>query len=307
MVLAWRDDVGAYVLFAYPKRIADEVDGQDLMSIYNIHRFRGTRPNFQFVSRGDFSAASFYSGGYDSNYIGKANYCVTLILDAGENPNKYEKPLIKATSYLLSQLDDSMFDIVLEDTFHNFKYEKFDDIVAAPSLNSSWIDELKEEEISDEKKIFKELMESDEMDTSDREFDEKKEAFEKAVEGGDPFSGGGISAEVAFKEDAFKDIGIKAQKPMQSSLIGSQLIQTSTTASTAAQLLEKLDDLEKNPPKELDAMDKETKFKYLEEKVAYLEEKLRVISQIANKLRESQKELDEKDELIGKLLLLIKD
>ena len=28
MVLAWRDDVGAYVLYAHPRSVADGVDGQ---------------------------------------------------------------------------------------------------------------------------------------------------------------------------------------------------------------------------------------------------------------------------------------
>ena len=99
LILAWRDDVGAYILHSYPA--GTTADGQDLMNLYNLHRFRSTDKNFQMVKRGNFNAVSYYSGGYQSNYIGKPNYCITLFLDEKDNPMEYEKVLIKVTTNLM--------------------------------------------------------------------------------------------------------------------------------------------------------------------------------------------------------------
>ncbi|MHA1146917.1 MAG: hypothetical protein ACTSR8_01595 [Promethearchaeota archaeon] len=325
LILAWRDDVGAYVLYSYPDSMRDKVDGQDLMNLYNAHRFRSTEKNFQIMKRPGFNAASFYSGGYQSNYIGKPNYCVTLLLDDEDNPNEYEKVLIKVTNNLLSAMDsvdDFDFDAMMMDTFNKLDVKDFDGIKVSrtevieegPAPKKS-LATTSSAILSDEEKIFADLMESDELNVNIAGSGSDLDAFEKAG-AGDPFSGeaanpfgGGASATTnrdIYAENPFDD----AQKPSFEAAfkideaIGKTMFQQKKT--TAAEIVEKLDSLENSRPPKPSEGDKEAQFKYLETLVGFLEEKVKILGTLANQVKDLQKTDEEKDQLIGKLLLLLK-
>ncbi|MFO8019554.1 MAG: hypothetical protein R6U96_13085 [Promethearchaeia archaeon] len=340
LILAWRDDVGAYVLHSYPERFADEVDGQDLMNIYNSHRFRTTDKNFKILKRGDFNAASFYSGGYQSSYIAKPNYCVTLVLEEKDNPNAYEKVLIKVTNNLLSKLDADDFDYILEDTFYKLKERRFDEIEV---MRGGF--EFEDEEptptkklattssasLSDEEQIFENLMSSSEFmpeeekesKLADFEDSAHSEPFSTEEPSNDPFGGGGggkaesrdIYAENPFAQgggSTSADPFSEEQKPS----IGSSLSGADETVgkkmfkerkTSANKIIAQLDSLEEERPEKPSETDKEAQFKYLEHLVSFLQEKVNILGKLVNGVKDLEKNIEEKDKLIGKLLLLLEE
>ncbi len=329
-ILAWRDDVGAYVIHSYPDNMKGEVDGQDLMNIYNQHRFRSTDKNFQMLKRGALNLASYYSGGYQSNYIGKPNFCVTLLLEQAENPVDYEKVLIKVTNNLLTKMESADdFDYILMEIFEKLDERRFDEIKIDRSSSIQFEEELPKKTfattssatLSDEEKIFADLMDSDDFST-DSELDSKMADFEKSSStdpfSADPFSGGGADpfggggGNVNVSRDAFAENPFGAtQKPNLAKAfgideaIGTTMFEKSKT--TAAEIIARIDKMDASKPqKPADLSDKDTNFKYLAEMVDYLEEKVRVLSSLASQVRDLEKGHDEKDALIGKLLLLIK-
>lgn len=339
-MLAWRDDVGAYILDCYPDNARDEVDGQDLMNLYNAHRFRSTEKNFQMMKRSGFNAASFYSGGYQSNYIGKPNYCVTLLLEDEENPVEYERVLIKVTNNLLTKLDDDDFDYLLMDMFQKLDAKEFDEIKVdrgaidldeespAPKKKFATTSSIS---MSEEEKIFADLMDSTEF-SADTEKDSKLADFESA--GGatgpdpfaeDPFSGGGGGAaadpfgggggggpKAAPKANAFaEDPFATSQKPDLAKAfgidetIGKKMFKE--TKTSAADIIRNLDLLEsKKPEPPADPSDKEKNYEYLKDLVDFLEEKVKILGTLVTSVRELEKAQEEKDAIIGKLLLLVK-
>ena len=127
LILGFRADVGSYVVYSYPKFDAAN-SNLDVMNIYNLHRFRTTERNFQLIQQGGFNIASYYSGFKNTNYIGQPDYCVTLLLGAGENPNEYERPLMKVTNNLLADLGGSGFEELLSDTYVLIDNKQFDEI-----------------------------------------------------------------------------------------------------------------------------------------------------------------------------------
>ena len=342
-ILAWRDDVGAYILECFPESVRD-IMNDFAMNIYNSHRFRTTDANFKILKRGDFNAASFYSGGYQSSYIAKPNYCVTLILEEKDNPNAYEKVLIKAANNLLSKLDSDDFDYLLEDIFYKIKEKRFDEIEVMreggfefedkPETTKKKLATTSSASLSDEEQIFEDLMSSSEfMPQDDKE--EKLADFESTSAPSDPFSGGepgndpfggGGSGQSGsrdiFAENPFGGGGsggastadpfTEAQKPKIGSsmsgmdeTIGKKLFKKRKTS--AKEIVAQLDALEEEKPTKPSETDQETQFKYLETLVSYLQEKVNILGKLVNGVKELEKTSEEKDKLIGKLLLLLEE
>ncbi|MGV9171781.1 MAG: hypothetical protein ACOC35_04290 [Promethearchaeia archaeon] len=342
LILAWRDDVGAYVLHSYPERFAEQVDGQDLMNIYNSHRFRTTDKNFKILKRGDFNAASFYSGGYHSAYIAKPNYCVTLVLEESDNPNAYEKVLIKVTNNLLSKLDADDFDYILEDTYYKLKEKRFDEIevmrgeiefdeVPTPTKKLATTSSAS---LSDEEQIFEDLMSSSEFMPADEkesklaDFEESglSDPFSASEPSNDPFGGGANSGTGAgqtesrdlFAENPFGDASSSTdpfaddQKPSISSslpgadeTLGKRMFKEKKTS--ANEIIAQLDSLEEEKPPKPNKTDQDAQFKYLENLVSFLQEKVNILGKLVNGVKELEKSNEEKDKLIGKLLLLLEE
>ncbi len=314
MILAWRNDVGAYVLESYPESI--EADGQDIMQVYNLHRFRTTDPNFQFIKIGDVNFSSYYSGGYKSNYIGKPNYCVTLLLEATDNPSKYERVLLKATNNLLLHMNDDDFDLMLQKyyktiadgDFESIKIERQEGVPAPKEEGTGG-----SEEVSDERKILENLIAS--TDT-----EEAKAEDTAPVAGGiskDPFSGGatapaGVDPFAANPFAASETKGATATDPFatnpfqQAESVAQVVVPVVDRSPKSGKLLMDLKTEELKRPKPPANMTTEQKVSYLEELVDHFEKKLGILSKIANALQEKEKLMEEKDKLIGKLLLLLK-
>lgn len=343
-VVSWRDDVGAYIFSAYPESIKEILEDY-VMNLYNAHRFRSTEKNFQMMKRSGFNAASFYSGGYQSNYIGKPNYCVTLLLGDEENPVEYERVLIKVTNNLLTKLDDDDFDYLLMDMFQKLDAKEFDEIKVdrgaidldeespAPKKKFATTSSIS---MSEEEKIFADLMDSTEF-SADTEKDSKLADFESAGSAGgatgtdpfaedpfsggggggggataDPFGGGGGGPKAAPKANAFaEDPFATSQKPDLAKAfgidetIGKRMFKE--TKSSAADIIRNLDLLEsKKPEPPADPSDKEKNYEYLKDLVDFLEEKVKILGTLVTSVRELEKAQEEKDAIIGKLLLLVK-
>jgi len=338
LILAWRDDVGAYVLDCYPENAKDEVDGQDLMNIYNAHRFRSTEKNFQMMKRAGFNAASFYSGGYQSNYVGKPNYCVTLLLENDDNPIEYERVLIKVANNLLTKLDSDDIDYLLMDLYEKLDQKEFDDI----KVDRGGFEFEEEEEklapkkklattssasLSDEERIFADLLDSTELDSSDKELDSKMADFQKVSPGAadpfaadpfsggsaaDPFGGGGGGGSTAQKSTGFEeDPFAGAQRPDLAKAfgideaLGKEMFKK--TKTSAAEIIKKLESLESSrPQKPADLSDKEKNYAYLKDLVDFLELKVKTLSTLVSSVKDLEQAQEEKDAVIGKLLLMLK-
>ncbi|MHA1732868.1 MAG: hypothetical protein ACTSU5_13060 [Promethearchaeota archaeon] len=344
VIIAWRNDVGAYLLDSYPENI--EVDGQDLMQIYNMHRFRATDPNFQFVKIGtDLNCASFYSGGYKSNFIGKPNYCVTLLLEKDESAIKFERVLVKITNNLLRHLNDEDFEEYIRDVFEKVKSGDFDAITIERGDGEviPELDEDESQEISEERQIFEDLVAAAE-EISEGDSDAAA-AFDRAG-GSDPFSAeadpfggtadpfaatpGGSGASPSadpFTADPFStgadpfaatpggsgaspsadpftaDPFSTAEPPTPSA----PAPMMKSTGPSTPQLMRDLKILDMKKPKEPagGSPTDSQRVDYLEKLVGWFEQKLSLLSKIAKKLQDKEQEVQEKDDLIGKLMLLI--
>jgi len=328
LIIGFRADVGAYIVYSYPSFDAAS-SNLDVMNIYNLHRFRTTERNFQLIQQGGFNIASYYSGFKNTNYIGQPDYCVTLLLGGSENPNEYEHPLMKITNNLLADLGGMGFETLLSETYALVDSKQFDEIKIA--RGGGVLDETPVEHkaiattssatLSDEEKIFQDLMGSADLNISDSEFDSKKSDFEKSAATGDPFSAdpfSGGAAPNAFSENPFAggsggataDPFADSQKPSLGKqfglddAVGKAMFTQKRT--TAADIVSRLDQIEKNKPQAPAGADEAAKFKYLEALVGFLEEKVKMLGTLANSVRDLEKSHEEKDALIGKLLLLLK-
>ncbi|MBD3350664.1 MAG: hypothetical protein GF364_04170 [Candidatus Lokiarchaeota archaeon] len=318
VIIAWRNDVGAYMLDSIPSDI--EIDEQNLMNLYNLHRFRDTQANFQFITTQDFRIASFYSGGYNSPYVGKPNYAVAAILAPGEKPDDYEKPLRKICNNLLIRLEDAEFDMYFHDMYKLLRDNKFDEIKidrkkgAGPKpkeieTTTSISEKIKKTE---EKDLFDDLLAtvSDEEVPDDLKFDE--EAFRKSVkENADPFgsnaSTSGSQNAIGTAESAPADPFAGASpvdKIKQVEKKTPKLMSPKVKISTS-KLVNDLKKLEERMPNKPSSEDPEKIIKYLERKVNVFEKMLSLVSKIAGQLQNKERELDQKNELISKLLLLL--
>jgi hypothetical protein len=308
LVTGWRNDRGAFLVDSIPKNF--NIDGQDLMNLYNMHRFRDTKANFQFIMSSGMKMVSFYSGGYDSPYVGKPNYSIALILDKDENPDDFEKPLRILTNNILIHLDDRNFDLYFRDIFtkiqdggiNEFKIERKMDSNSAPKeIVTS--DSISLKMTSDEEdSLFDELLAtvSDDEVPDSLKFDE--ESFRESLKqesAVDPFGGSLGKMEEVFKGDPFASSTrgdlLKTQKKQP----------TPSSISQTSKVLNELKNIDGKIPKE--PMDKtpENMIGFLEQKVGYLEKKISLLSQIARQIQLKDKEIDEKNELIGKLLVLL--
>ncbi|MHA1819250.1 MAG: hypothetical protein ACTSU2_13410 [Promethearchaeota archaeon] len=320
VIIAWRNDVGAYLLDSYPEGI--DIDGQDLMNLYNLHRFRDTKANFQFITTSTMRIASFYSGGYDNPYVGRPNYAVALVLSRNEKPTDYEKALRVITNNLLIHLEDENFDEYLENIFKMIKAGRANEI----KIERRRVTNVKPKRIettetikdhiktSEEQDIFDELLATvaDEEVPEDLKFDE--DAFRKELESqksmdpfgssastkaaADPFSGGSASSGDLFSttSDPFAKLTTETPKPAE---------KPSITAPKISKILNDLNALDNKMPSPPADKSPEKMVQYLEQKVGYLEKKLSIVSQIATLLQSKERELDEKNELISKLLILL--
>ncbi len=313
MILAWRNDVGAYILESYPENL--EADGQDIMQVYNLHRFRTTDPNFQFIKIGDSNYSSYYSGGYKSNYIGKPNYCVTLQLEASDNSSKYERVLLKACNNLLLHMNDDDFDLMLQKYYKIIASGDFESIkierqegVPAPKEEG----EGGSEEVSDERKILENLIAS--TDTEEAKTEDKgaasggvsKDPFSgaaKAPTGVDPFAANPFSGSATGSSSADP---FAVNPFQQAESVGQVVVPVIDRSPKSGKLLMDLKTEELKRPKPPASMTTEQKVGFLEELVDHFEKKLGILSKIASALQEKEKLMEEKDKLIGKLLLLLK-
>ncbi|MHA1274245.1 MAG: hypothetical protein ACTSQJ_00745 [Promethearchaeota archaeon] len=321
LIIGFRADVGAYVIDSYPEFDVDDVD---VMNIYNLHRFRTTERNFQIIKQGGMNIASYYSGFKNTNYIGAPDHCITLILEENDNPNDYEKVLIKVTNNLLTQLGKDDFDFTLRDIFLKLDEKEFDEIKVSRDIKFEE-EQVKKVKIattssatlSEEEKIFQDLLDSSELGVADKEFDNKLSDFEKSTISGDPF--GGASADPFGGAGSAKDSrDIYAENPFDEAIkpsfekavgldeaIGKTMFEK--TKTTAAEIIKNLDRLENQKPIKPSDASKEAKFKYLEDLVGFLSEKVKILGSLANHVKELEKSHEEKDKLIGKLLLLLKE
>lgn len=322
IIIGWRNDIGAYLFDSYPKGV--EIDGQDLLNLYNLHRFRDTQANFQFIQTSDLRIASFYSGGYDKPFVGKANYCVAVVLNAGENPDDFEKPLRILCNNLLIKLQDADFDYQMQKAFELLEQHRFSEIkierkavettvAPKPIETTTTIGQKIKEKATTKKDIFDDLLAtvSTEEVPDDLKFDEKafRESMKKTA-ADDPFGGSGkkVEDEVFGGASSGEDIFAGAQpfeKFEKAQEAATPKAEPKAAKLVTSALLDELKSWQSKIPTEPSEKTPEKMMSFLETKVGVFEKMISIMSKIANQLQAKEKELDDKNELIAKLLLIL--
>lgn len=318
LITGWRNDTGAYLLDSFPAGV--DIDGQDLMNLYNLHRFRDTKANFQVIITSAVRLCSFYSGGYNSPYVGKPNYGIALMLDVGENPDIYEKPLRKITNNLLLHLDDDDFSSYFENVYHIIKENRFDEIKIERRKVSGSIPHAIEttstigtkSKIDEDKDIFDDLIATvgDDFTNDDSGDDLFGGSSSSKPSADDPF-GGGSSDPFAGSSDPFSSSSddlfspSSVSNPFDKMAASTPKSKKTKKVVATSKLMRDLQSIEDKIPKPPSDPSSEKLVKYLENKVVFLERKMGILSQIANTLQAKDKEIQEKDDLIAKLLLLL--
>ncbi len=263
---------------------------------------------------------SWYSGFRTTNYLVEPNFCVALILDPDENPNKWEVPLHAIAYNVLKNLKDpDLFEYlqqIQEGLNEGYLVEgeegypgmyQYDETFEEEEVELEASAEVKTESSSGEKEPdyeaeFDELLSLAQDQTEG--IAENNSSFSPANSSGetDPFSGGGSGDPFASTGDSSSAFTPRGNA------------QTSATAPTAAnlpdtpeakQILTNLGNLDNKMPKKPTSDDKTQLFNYMEKKVAFLEEKINVLSQLVNTLQRKELEIREKNELIAKLMALL--
>ena len=325
-IVGWRSDSGAFIVDQYPKL---DIDDQDVMNLFNLHRMNNFKePNFNYLKSKFYTLASWYSGFYDVDYIGKANYCVGLYLATNENPNQYESILKVVTNNVLLHLNDPDLETYLFTVLDLITSGRGDQIQLEESGGEKTkreikkIDAIKKESAPAAKSVEPEdpfgdiLALTKEMDELSKTGDDSKSLFQQSGAqsaadnpfGGssaDPFGGSSGNPFGGASTNAFAS----SSKPIAAPVKNLQPIAPGKTGAKEMEIeyiINELNKLDGMMPKIAGSGDKEAYFNFLEKKVNILEEKITILTALIKNVQMKNAEIAQKNELIKKLLALLR-
>jgi hypothetical protein len=336
IIVGWRSDEGAFLVDASPENT--EVDGQDLMNLFSLHRMAANGimekagPDFNYLRLSDGSfIASWYSGFRTTKYIGKPNFCVALVLRQGENPNAWEEPLRPICFNVLSKLEDddllSYMDYVLSNINQGFAIEPFEGYVAdtgdsapvqevaktsVPNLLGTSTPAPAQPAAADDD--FSDLLAMAEEQASARQGSESRGAggVDPFASASNPFGASSAQSADPFAGDPFASKAKAAPSggftPATSPSVASPKglpLPTDDPAPETRAILQELQNLDRTMPSKPSGDDQNAIFAFYEKKVAFLEAKIGVFGKLIRGLQAKEVELNEKNDLIAKLLALL--
>jgi len=104
---------GAFIDFEYPPGLSEqlEIEQEDIMNIYSVHRMRRTEPNYLQMKFKNLRIASFYTGKLGDDYIGALDITLTVLVDEDDVlPKEFEGMLRRIADETLPTMDDGFFE-----------------------------------------------------------------------------------------------------------------------------------------------------------------------------------------------------
>lgn len=325
VVIGWRSDAGAYLVDSYPQGV--EMDGQDLLNLFSLHRMLANNnldkaiPNFNFLKIEGFTLVSWYSGFRTTKYLARPDFCVALLISGGGSPNIWEDQLKIVAYNVLSKLESSDFQAYLQKVIDSIradeKIEPFEGFNSSepeipvksatppkplPTVTSS--SPKPKKKVDDDFSDLLALAETQANETSgvDSAFKTGADPF---ASGKDPFASSAADPFAkAGSSDPFASAANTSKASTAATSIPSGKENLSSTPETNL-ILDELKNIDKKMPSQPAADNKDQLFAYLEKKITLLEAKITVLSKLIRGLQAKEVELNEKNDLIAKLLALL--
>ena len=114
IVIKWDDEFGAKLLAKYPENL--KIPSKTLLNIYTNHRLNNTEPGFGSLNLPNMRILSFFSG-MGKDFIVASNYIIAFLLLRNEKAINFKDLLKRVSAEVLSKIDDSRFEKLLEQTF----------------------------------------------------------------------------------------------------------------------------------------------------------------------------------------------
>jgi hypothetical protein len=330
IIIGWRSDAGAYQVDAFPPET--DIDPQDLMNLFSLHRMGANNDlskavaNFNFLRVDQGLLISWYSGFQSTRYIAKPNFCVTLLADLNENANKWEMPLEIITHNLLSKLENPNFHTILGQYLGAIQKGYRIDPVAgfvsqydeAPSASASTPAQVPAPVPAPPPSVAAPIVTPSSVSSSSKgDFDDLMDLVEPdsaavggsdpfAASGSDPFGTGSPSKDPFAGPSPFASTSSPSPQAAPTSS-GKPMTASATNYDPHAMskaIVMELEKIDRGIPQRPNTDNADLLVKFLEKKVAFLESKIGILSKLVQGLQAKETELSEKNELIGKLLLL---
>jgi hypothetical protein len=333
-IVGWRSDAGAYLVDSYPEGI--EIDGQDLMNLFSLHRMAANGvmdkagPDFNYLRLSEgFTLVSWYSGFRTTEYIAKPNFCVVLVLEAGENANAYEDQLRVICYNVLTRIEDNDFyeymEGILDDVNGGYQIDPLEGYIGEGSVVEEDVfddigDPFEDEPVSTPPSNNIAPAASSPAPAQDDDFSELLALAEEQSSVNNGTTNGGTMANDPFStsEDPFASnkggSETFAGDPFENSASSSSSsfssppspsMSANDSAPETAIIIQELKKLDRTVPKKPNSTDRNVQFKHMEKQVNYLEAKITILSKLIRGLQAKEIELKDKNELIAKLLALL--
>ncbi|MFX0097931.1 MAG: hypothetical protein ACFE7E_09250 [Candidatus Hodarchaeota archaeon] len=115
VVIRWDDKVGAVLEAKHPSDF--EIDQEHVMRIFTTHALGSANPGFMSMRIEDLNVASYYTGIMSG---GQNQYCISLVLEEGEDADAFEETLSEVSKEILEKAESQeMMDFILS------AYERF--------------------------------------------------------------------------------------------------------------------------------------------------------------------------------------
>jgi hypothetical protein len=321
VIIGWRSDAGAYLVDSYPQGV--EIDPQDLMNLFSLHRMGANNDlskavaNFNFLRIEGYIMASWYSGFQSTKYIGRPNFCVSILIPAHENPNKWEDQLEIITYNILSSLESRNFGNVMAEIYDNLNaglpIKPFEGFVrtedalasAAPPTRAASPTAPRSAPAPAPKPAddFSDLLSL--VDTGGDNSAGKSGTSDPFATGGDPFAATGAKSSDPFANDPFaKKSAVASAAPAAIGATPAKAGPVDPQAQSKAVIAE-LEKIDRGMPQRPNTDNADQMVKFLEKKVAFLESKIAILSKLVQNLQAKEMELNEKNDLIAKFLALL--
>ena len=167
VVIRWDDKVGAVLEARHPSGF--EIDQEHVMRIFTTHALGAANPGFMSMRIEDLNVASYYTGIVSAD---QNQYCISLILEEGEDADSFEESLSEAAKGILEQTgpeamadfiataydrfariaeieDEQRYAMIFSDPLRVLVLQKFIEGSTTRSELKAWLEERTGREIAD--------------------------------------------------------------------------------------------------------------------------------------------------------------
>jgi hypothetical protein len=118
LLIRFTKSPGAFIDLQYPNDLSEklEIEIDDVMNIYSVHRMRRTDPNYLQMKFKKLRIASFYTGFNEDDFVGGTDVVLTVLVDDDDTlPKEFEGMLRRMAFEILPKSKESSFyDLLVE-------------------------------------------------------------------------------------------------------------------------------------------------------------------------------------------------